>query len=175
MSFADLRNRAAILLLALAVIGFLAPAARAQQVAVAQIDGYVTDPSGQAIAGAQVKATEVDRDQVHTGHHRCHRPLSSSPTCRSAIISSKSLLRVSRTYVQKGIVLDAGNNRTQSVTLEVGAVTESVEVTANAAQVETKENSISQVVDSERIVDLPLNGRNPDRAAGHLRLRHQHA
>ena len=33
--------------------------------AVAQIDGYVTDPSGQAVAGAQVKATEVDRDQVH--------------------------------------------------------------------------------------------------------------
>ena len=51
--------------------------------------------------------------------------------------------------MQKGIVLDAGNNRTQSVTLEVGSMTESIQVTANAAQVETKENSISQVIDSD--------------------------
>ena len=64
--YAVLRNSAAILLLALAVIGFLAPVAKAQQVAVAEIDGYVTDPSGQAIAGAQVKVTDMDRGTVHT-------------------------------------------------------------------------------------------------------------
>ena len=58
-------------------------------------------------------------------------------------------------------MLDAGNNRTQAVELQVGATTESIEVTANSTQVETKENSISQLVDSERMVDLPLNGRNP--------------
>ena len=62
---ADARKIAPIFLLALAVIGFLAPAAMAQQVAVSQLDGYVTDPSGQAIVGAQVRVIEVDRDQVH--------------------------------------------------------------------------------------------------------------
>jgi hypothetical protein len=36
-----------------------------------------------------------------------------------------------------------------------------VQVNANAAQVETKENSIAQVVDEQRLIDLPLNGRNP--------------
>ena len=40
-------------------------------------------------------------------------------------------------------------------------MTESVQVTANAAQVETKENSIAQVVDQQRLIDMPLNGRNP--------------
>jgi hypothetical protein len=40
-------------------------------------------------------------------------------------------------------------------------VTESVQVNANAAQVETKENAIAQVVDQQRLIDLPLNGRNP--------------
>jgi len=59
MSFAEIRNSAAILLLAVAMMGLLAPAARAQQVAVAQIDGYVTDPSGQTIVGAQVKAVDL--------------------------------------------------------------------------------------------------------------------
>jgi hypothetical protein len=57
------------------MVGLSTSAAMAQQVAVAQLDGYVSDPSGQMIAGAQVKAIEVDRDQVHsattdsTGHY----------------------------------------------------------------------------------------------------------
>src|SRR2546428_7759233 len=44
--------------------------------------------------------------------------------------------------------------------MQIGSVTESIQVTANAAMVETKENSIAQVIDQQRIVDLPLNGRN---------------
>ncbi|MGP8246130.1 MAG: carboxypeptidase regulatory-like domain-containing protein [Bryobacteraceae bacterium] len=147
-------------MLALAVSGFLAPAARAQQVAVAQLDGYVTDPSGQVIAGAQVKAVEVDRDQVHlatsdvTGRYQF-------PNLPAGHYRLEVSYKGFKTYVQRGIGLDAGNNRTQSVTLEVGSTTESIDVTANAAQVETKENSISQLVDNERMIDLPLNGRNP--------------
>ena len=147
--FADLRCKAAAILLALAVTGFLAaPAARAQQVAVAQIDGYVTDPSGQAVAGAQVKATEVDRDQVHlastdvTGRYQF-------PNLPAGNYQLEVSYRGFKTYIQRGIILDAGNNRTQSVVLEVGATSESIQVTANAAQVETKENSISQLVDAD--------------------------
>ncbi len=157
---ADVRNRAAVVLLALAVIGLLAPAGRAQQVAVAQLDGYVTDPSGQAVAGAQVRAIETDRASV--------RSASTDPTGHYAfpgLAAGNYRLEVSsqgfKTYVQSGIVLDAGNNRSQSVMLQVGALSESIQVTANAVQVETKENSISQLVDSQRMIDLPLNGRNP--------------
>jgi hypothetical protein len=138
----------------------LAPGARAQQVAVAQLDGYVNDPSGQVIVGALVKVTEVDRDQVHegktdiTGHY-------SFPGLAAGTYRLEVAFSGFKSYVQTGITLDAGNNRSQSVTLEVGATTESVMVTANAVQVETKENSISQLVDSQRMVDMPLNGRNP--------------
>ncbi len=158
--FVDLRNRAALALLALAITGFLAPATKAQQVAVAEIDGYVSDPSGQMVANAQVKITEVDRDQVHlastdiTGHY-------SFPGLPAGTYRLEVSVTGFKTYVQTGIVLDAGNNRTQAVVLQVGAVTETVQVTANAAQVETRENSISQLVDSQRMIDLPLNGRNP--------------
>jgi Carboxypeptidase regulatory-like domain len=159
--FADLKKkRVATLPLTLAVIALLVPAMRAQQVAVSQLDGYVTDPSGQVIAGAQVKLTEVNLDQVHnattdlTGHYAF-----------PGLPAGQYRLEVSfsgfKTYIQKGIVLDAGNNRTQAVTLEVGSTTESIQVTANAAQVETKENSIAQLVDSQRMIDMPLNGRNP--------------
>ena len=160
MSFADVRNSAAILLLALAMIGFLAPAARAQQVAVAAIDGYVTDPSGQAVAGAQVKATNLDRDQVRTAVTDVtgRYSLPELPIGNYQLeVSSPGF----KTYVQKGISLEVASNRSIPVSLQIGAVTESVQVTANAAQVETRENAISQVVDQQRLVDLPLNGRNP--------------
>jgi hypothetical protein len=160
MSLAYMRNSAAILLLALAVIGFLAPAARAQQVAVAEIDGYVTDPSGQAIVGAQVKATDVDKGQVHT--------VATDVTGRYSLPGlsiGNYQLEVSsagfKGYVQKGIQLQVASNPNINVKLEIGSVTESIQITANAAQVETKENSIAQVVDQQRLIDLPLNGRNP--------------
>jgi hypothetical protein len=157
---ADLWNRAAILLLALALISVLAPALRAQAVAVAEIDGYVTDPSGQAIVGAQVKAIEVDRGQVHT--------VTTDVTGRyylSNLSIGNYRLEASapgfKGYVQRGIQLQVATNPHIDVRMEIGAVTESIQITANAAQVETKENSIAQVVDEQRLMDLPLNGRNP--------------
>jgi hypothetical protein len=151
----------AISLFALAVIGFLAVStARAQQVAVAEIDGYVTDPSGQAIVGAQAKVTDLDRGQVRTN--------ATDATGRYAFPNlsiGNYQLEVSspgfKGFVQKGIQLEVASNPQINVHMEIGAVTESVQVNANAAQVETKENSIAQVVDEERLIDLPLNGRNP--------------
>jgi hypothetical protein len=156
-----LRNCAAVFVLALAVIGFLAaPVARAQQVAVAEIDGYVTDPSGQAIVGAQVKATDLDRGQVRTN--------ATDATGRYSFPNlsiGNYQLEVSspgfKGFVQKGIELQVASNRQVNVRMEIGAVTESIQINANAAQVETKENSIAQVVDEQRLIDLPLNGRNP--------------
>ncbi|HXK06279.1 MAG TPA: carboxypeptidase-like regulatory domain-containing protein, partial [Verrucomicrobiae bacterium] len=117
-----MRRKPAILLLAFAAIVFISPAVRAQQVAVAQLDGYVTDPSGQAIVGAQVRATELSRSQVREGNTDSlgHYQFPGLPAGEYQLEIRSSGFK---TYVQKGIILDAGNNRTQSVTLEVGAVT----------------------------------------------------
>ena len=149
-----------------AVIGFAAvlmfsgvPGARAQEVAVAEADGHVTDPSGASIAGASVKMTEVDRRIVHT-----------FTTDAGGIFRFPNLpvgayeLEVSasgfKAYRQTGITLQVASNIELPVVMQIGAVTETVEVVANAAMVETKENSISQVVNQQNIVELPLNGRN---------------
>ena len=158
--YADLRSKAPIFLLALAMFGLVAPVVIAQQVAVAEIDGYVTDPNGLTIAGAQVKAINLDTQQV--------RNASTDTTGRYALPNlpvGRYQLEISspgfKTHVQKGIELEVASNRSIPVALAIGSLTESVEVTANAAQVETKENSIAQVVDQQRLIDLPLNGRNP--------------
>src|SRR5262249_55931766 len=61
----------------------------------------------------------------------------------------------------RGIGLRVGDNVQINVTMRVGAVSEKVEVSANAGLVQTQQNTISQVVDQRRIVELPLNGRDP--------------
>ena len=156
---ADLRKQPVVLVAAL--LAFLAAptAVMAQQVAVAEVDGHVTDPSGQAIVNAQVKMIETERGQVHN--------TVSDSTGRYALPNlpvGPYRLEVSspgfKTYVQTGIELQVAHNVDIPVVMQIGAVTESIQVSANAALVETKENSIAQVVDQRRIVELPLNGRN---------------
>ena len=132
----------------------------AQAVAVASVEGNVVDQSGQTVGGAQVKMTEVDKHQLHStvtdsvGHYA----LQNLPVGAYQLeVSSPGF----KNYIQTGIVLQVANNVEANVTMQVGSVTESIQVEANAAMVETKENSISQVIDQRRVVDLPLNGRNP--------------
>ncbi len=150
----------AMVFTAAAMINLHAPDASAQQVAVSQIAGNVTDPSGEAVVAAQVKMIEVDKDEVHA--------VATDGAGRYEIGSLPAgvyRLEVSapgfKTYVQKGITLQVATNPTQNVKLDIGSVSDSILVTGDASMVETKDNSISQVIESQRIVDLPLNGRNP--------------
>src|SRR5438094_1409985 len=64
-----------------------------------------------------------------------------------------------RTFVQTGIVLQVNDDLVINPTLQVGQVTEQVEVTANAAQVETRSTAVGQVIENDRILELPLDGR----------------
>ena len=61
-------------------------------------------------------------------------------------------------YVQSGIVLQVGSNPNIDVALKVGSVTEQVQVEANASQVETRSTGVGQVIDNQRVLELPLNG-----------------
>ncbi|HWB83033.1 MAG TPA: carboxypeptidase-like regulatory domain-containing protein [Bryobacteraceae bacterium] len=129
-----------------------------QAVANATIHGDVTDPSGAAVANAQVKATQTNTGQtVNTvtgadgGYVLPNLPI--GPYKLEVVSPSFS------NYHQSGIVLQVGNNVQINVTLQVGAVTQEVQVAANAAMVETQDTSVSEVIDQRRIVDLPLNGR----------------
>ena len=65
-----------------------------------------------------------------------------------------------RTFVQTGIVLQVNDTPVINPVLEVGPVSEQVEVQANAALVETRSQGIGRVMENQRILELPLNGRN---------------
>ena len=125
-----------------------------------QVSGIVRDSSGGALPGAEVTITKTDtgtrahrRSPDEDGAYRHSR------TCRSGRTSSRSALQGFNTYVQDGIVLQVSSNPQINVTLAIGAVSEQVTVTANATMVETHSTGIGQVVDNQRVVELPLNGR----------------
>ena len=64
-------------------------------------------------------------------------------------------------YLQKGIVLEVDQNITVLAHLAVGSNTEVVQVSASEGQnVDLVDATISQVIDEQRVVDLPLNGRD---------------
>jgi hypothetical protein len=154
------RNLAAALVGAALMFCAATPQAKAQAVAVAEVDGHVTDPSGQFIAGATVKMTQTAKNQVRTATTdstgRFQMPNLAIGPYRLEVTAPGF-----KEYVQTGIELQIASNVEVPVVMTIGAVTESVAVTANAAMVETKDSSIGQVIGTRSIEDLPLNGRNP--------------
>ncbi len=124
------------------------------------IYGAVADTSGGAIAGAKVSVTNVATDQpretVSGADGNYVVPDLSVGTYRVTVTAPGF-----KTFVQENIQVQVDENRRVPVRMDLGAVNESVTVQADVAQVETRSAALRQVVDSARIVELPLNGRNP--------------
>ena len=123
-----------------------------------QISGTVMDPSGAAIPGATINATQIDTKlttSATSGPDGVYR-LPNLPVGPYRLdVSANGFQPQART----GIILQVNSNPQINVTLNVGTLAEAVEVVANAALVESQNSSISQVIDQQRVVDLPLNGR----------------
>ncbi|HEX5431587.1 MAG TPA: TonB-dependent receptor [Bryobacteraceae bacterium] len=130
----------------------------AQSASVSQISGTIEDPTGSAVPGAQIKAV-----QTATGLTRAAASGPDGSYVLPSLPTGPYRLEVSKqgfsTYVQSGIVLQVDTNPSIDVILRVGEVTQQVVVEASAAMVETHSTGVGQVVDQQRVVDLPLNGR----------------
>ncbi len=152
------RNSCLFLLLFLSVLLLCSSPLLAQQVAVAQVSGQVSDPSGAALAGATVKMTETDRSVVHTATTDANGNylFPGLPVGPYRLEVNKQGFK---TYALKNIDLQVNDHVSFNAALQVGSVNETVEVSSDAPLVQTENASISNVVDTQRIVDLPLNGR----------------
>ena len=80
-------------------------------------------------------------------------------TCRSVRTGSRRRFQGFRSYVQTGIVLTVNATPTVNVVLALGAVSEQISVQANAAMVETRSTGVGQLIENQRVLELPLNGR----------------
>ncbi|HWZ30951.1 MAG TPA: carboxypeptidase-like regulatory domain-containing protein [Bryobacteraceae bacterium] len=137
---------------------YFTPAAFGQAVAVAEVSGTVTDPSGSAIANASVSMLETTKQLTRStvtdssGHYVL-------PTLPVGPYRLEVRTQGFKDYIQSGIVLQVNNNIQINVIMQVGSISEKIEVSGTTSAVETKENSISVVIDQQRINELPLNGR----------------
>ena len=125
---------------------------------VSQISGTVKDATGSTIPGAQVTVT-----QTSTGLTRTAETGANGDYSLPSLPLGPYRMEVKKdgfsTYVQSGIVLQVDSAPTIDPVMKVGAITESVQVEAAAAMVETHSTGVGQVVNSQDVVELPLNGR----------------
>ncbi|MDQ6698934.1 MAG: carboxypeptidase regulatory-like domain-containing protein [Acidobacteriota bacterium] len=136
-----------------------APSLHAQAVSIATVTGRVTDQQGAIIGGALVKLSGVETGAVHNAVSNSDG-IYTLPSLPIGAYTLQAAVPGFQTYAQTGILLRVGDNVQIDIDLKVGQATETVEVKANAAMLQTQQNTISQVVDQARIVDLPLNGRD---------------
>src|SRR5437764_2604710 len=128
--------------------------------ATSQIQGIVLDSSGAVVPGVEVRATQTDTGIVRTA--------TSTEDGRYVLPNlpiGPYRLEVSNPgfspYLQTGIVLQVASIPTVNITLQVGALNQQVKVESSAALVETQTTSVGAVIENQRILELPLNGRNP--------------
>lgn len=124
-----------------------------------QINGTITDASGNAVSGAAITLKNLDTNVERKGESS-----TSGVYFLSSILPGHYSLTVSaagfEAYTVSNISLAVNESRTVDVHLVVGAVTETVSVQSGAVALNTTEATIGTVVEHRDVVAMPLNGRN---------------
>jgi hypothetical protein len=138
---------------------FAFAASLAAQTTNATIVGNVTDASGGSVAGADITvrnvATGVARE-LKTDEAGAYRVFPLNPGTYEVTAASTGM----KTQVQPKIVLDAAANVKVDFRMDVGVVSEKVEVQASAAVLQTQDASVGGTVTGNEVSRLPVNGRN---------------
>ncbi len=142
-----------VLVLGLASVGM------AQQMDTALIVGTVSDTTGAVIPGVSVTFNHVETGTTYTSETNESGNFRSNPLrIGTYLVTVES--DGFKTYSGSGVNLSIGDVRELDVSLEVGAVTEVIEVEATAPLLQTSDASAGTVIGNRQIVDLPLNGRD---------------
>jgi hypothetical protein len=123
-----------------------------------QLSGIVQDPSGAAVPNTQITVVDETKGierQTKTNDSGLY-VITLPPSRYTVRVASSGF----KTSTRQGVSLEVGQNQQLNFTLEVGRMEQSVAVTGAAPIVNTVDSAVSGVVDDNRVVDLPLNGRN---------------
>ncbi len=155
----NLRKLVFASLLAMAFLAFIAAPGWGQNV-YGTIAGTVTDSSGAAIANATVTLTNLDTSEKHnmeTDASGYYTFVNILPGRYKVEVEKSGFKKV----VRQPIIVEIESGLKVDITLQVGAQTETVEVSAEAPLLQPETNSLGQVVEQRNVTELPLNGRNP--------------
>jgi len=144
----------------LAVFAVLALASSAfAQVQFSQFTGTVTDQTGAAIASAKVTAKNPATDlslTATTNSSGNYTIREVPPGVYKVTVEAAGF----KSYTDNGVTASAGTISHVDIKMQIGKTTEVVEVTAEAAAVNTEDSKLSTTVGATQIANLPLNGRN---------------
>ena len=140
-----------------AVFFALAGACLAQETT-ATIAGQIQDGSGAGIAGAKITARNVQTglERAVTSGESANYSIPLLPIGTYEVSAEKEGFKK---VTQTGIVLQVDDHARVDFKLQVGATSDSVQVTAEVPQTETDSSSLGSVIDNRKVVELPLNGR----------------
>src|SRR5690349_14929716 len=123
------------------------------------IAGTVMDPSGAAIADAQVTLTNLattEKRVAPSGGDGLYAFVNLLPGRYSIVAEKTGFKRITRPEV----IVEVGQAVRIDVTLQVGDVSQTIEVTSETPLLQAETSSIGQVVEERKANELPLNGRN---------------
>ena len=124
-----------------------------------QFTGTVTDPSGAAISNAKVTVTNVGTNlsvTTTTGPTGLYK-FNELPAGTYQITAEAQGFK---TTTNKGLVLNAGTIQRTDFSMQLGQTREVIEVTGEAAAVNTEDSKLANTVAISQVANLPLNGRN---------------
>ena len=159
MAYNFCRKAPVVWFIVLLLIGiFSATTARADEL-YGRVRGTITDPAGAVMPGLQLRVTNVDTgisDEVVSGSDGSYLFVNLKPGTYS-LSGSKTGFKA---FQIKGIKVIQNQVFVQDVRVELGSVSERLEVQANPVQVETTNMQLGNTLSGGIITDLPLNGRN---------------
>ena len=145
--------------LRLAVLVALFASGTFAQQSTGTISGTVSDQQGAVIPGAQVEVTNTATNAVFsTATNESGGYVAPALSVGEYEISAESA--GFKRAVRSGVTLQVNQIARINLTLEIGQVTEVVEVTGEAPLVDTGDATLGEVIERKRVSDLPLNGRS---------------
>ena len=143
----------------LAMVSFAAMPLIAQESSTSGVVGRVSDSTGAVVSEATVHVTNLATNAERTTMTNSNGDFSvpNLPPASYRMTVEKSGFK---TASIASFDLLVGKTATESLTLNVGEASETVDVTSEAQQLQTSEATVGQVIDQKQVNDLPLNGRN---------------
>ncbi|MBN8729798.1 MAG: TonB-dependent receptor [Acidobacteria bacterium] len=130
------------------------------QIGRASLAGRVEDPQLAGVTNARVTAT-------HTGTNQTLATFTDAlgnylfPALSVGAYRVQAELSGFKTFVREGIVLQVDQRSRVDMRLELGETAQRIEVVSSTVPTETESSALGQVIENKRVVELPLNGRNP--------------
>jgi carboxypeptidase family protein len=141
------------------LVGLLALSLPVFAQTVGQITGEVTDPSGAIVAGATVTITN-SQTNVSRATETNSAGDYSFPALQPGIYNLKAEMPGFQGEIHEGVDLQVEQIARIDFHMQLGAVTQTVEVAGGAPLLTTESATVGTVIDNDRIVGLPLNGRS---------------